>query len=353
MNSTPPAKTSLACAARQALAELQPMPAQRYAQVGAVVHQFLEEFTRRYEEKRLAEMAKGEGLLAKIGNDFYLEMDLEYAAYSTVTRSFDSALGTCLQNLVISLASLTYVVQPGTENKLQNPLSKRQQQAITAMLERGVTAELLEQLADPAARIDADAAAELAASNPKAKEDKSQCDMLVLLPLRNGLVPVALELKFGGMLDDKKAQAEKRGLLEYCARYHNLHGVMPQLALAVLYDVNDRTGKDWSCATVQNAFAPEELLVGRTFWNLVMGASDGYDVFMSFYRPASRQFNAMVKRLVHAFVAQAETMLAEQARQAQAYVPACVQAQVVDMPELFEKLAAGTSVRDAAPAVGG
>ncbi len=264
-----------------------PLTAERKAEVAILVAERVINFYNTYRTKRLKEMQAGGGLLNKLGNILYESFTFRYAALSSISRSFDSSLGLVVQELVIELARRSYGcenVLDGEANKLAGVLTSAQRDAIDTMLKAGARA-------NPSRNV------------PKKDSGARSCtrrgDLLIK---RDNAPPVFFEIKMGGQLDDKKASAEKRGALEYCALYANKYGVTPALVLGVLFDSKEGSGQAWSSGPVRKFFSEEELLVARQFWNFILNASDGYDVFTQCWVRESVRLSDMVHEIEDEFV---------------------------------------------------
>lgn len=282
------------------VARLQPMPPARRVELHRVVRERLNDFARDYRKRRLADMEAGGGLLDKLGNPFFSRFPLEYAAYSTISRSLDSALGTEIEELMVVLAGQAFgtdAVLHQSRNGIKGALTLAQSQAIAGALSEDA----------PAKSVDFD---QLATSEDAVEGSAERCmrrvDVLIRHP--SGQV-AAIETKFGGQLDVKKSKAEKKALLEFSAVYFNETGVTPAVVLGVLYDVHDHSGKPWRQGSVNKYFDQNELLVGRNFWNFVLDASDGYDVFIGAWQDASGRLGDLVEELRDRFVVLASRKL--------------------------------------------
>jgi hypothetical protein len=78
------------------------------------------------------------------------------------------------------------------------------------------------------------------------------------------------ELKIGGDLDSKKARAEKEALLEQYAILRNTLGTLENVSVRFATAYNRLgEGRPWEQGRVKQYFAPEELLIGKDFWDFV------------------------------------------------------------------------------------
>jgi hypothetical protein len=94
-----------------------------------------------------------------------------------------------------------------------------------------------------------------------------------------------IELKIGGDLDNKKARAEKEALLEQYAILVNTLGTPEKVSVRFATAYNRfGEGAPWEQGRVKQYFAPEELLIGKDFWDFVCKSKLGYQIVLDEYK---------------------------------------------------------------------
>lgn len=179
-----------------------------------------------------------------------------------------------LEGLAINIAQLFYDVKKNVEG----PLYARQTQVIAELLEsykrRSKKPGIVDYL--PLRRV----------VKEEAKTKRHDSDYY-LIDKSNGH-HYLIELKIGGDLDNKKARSEKEAILE---QYAILSNTLPgdanlRIYFATAYNRYGE-GKPWKQERVRQFFADEELLVGKSFWDLICKSDDGHDTVLKAYRESA------------------------------------------------------------------
>lgn len=226
-----------------------------------------------FEARHAGELVNPDGAInMKIHNVFIAALGPEIQYYTALVRSLDSSLGNMLEKLAISIAKLFYNVKQHVEG----PLSVEQTRGIAEILERYKRNDKKPQVSDYA----------FLRTLPTIESSiTKRHDSDYYLTDRETGEHYLIELKIGGDLDNKKARSEKEALLEQFAILSNV--VNPHETITVYFaTAYNRFGEDnpWTQGRVRQFFAPEELLIGRDFWNFICKSDQGYQVVLEAYR---------------------------------------------------------------------
>lgn len=237
-----------------------------------LVKSAVESYASGFEDRHLSEYEDPNGTInMKIHNIFIAALGPEIQYYSALARSLDSSLGYMLEKMAINIASLFYEVSQSVEGYLYPQQTSK-------------IAELLE-------------------SYKSHRKKPSITDYTILLQEQQGTAMqkvhisdyylldkssnqhYLIELKIGGDLDNKKARSEKEAILEQYAILANKLGTTDNIHIYFATAYN-RFGenKEWKQERVKQFFAPEELLIGKDFWNFVCKSDKGYEIIMSEYK---------------------------------------------------------------------
>ncbi len=114
---------------------------------------------------------------------------------------------------------------------------------------------------------------------------------------------MVIELKAGGNLDSKKARAEREALLERYLIVSN--DISPSTSLKSFFATGYNMYGDrepWIQSSVRQYFSDDELLIGRDFWNFIIGSETGYDDFLRSYRKHSTILKEALDRVREAYL---------------------------------------------------
>lgn len=237
-------------------------------QVRQIVDRVVREYAAGLEARHLRERNDPLGTLnSKIHNVFVATLGPQVQFWSAMSRSLDSSFGGMLERLGKEIAELTYSV----ENQVSGYLTDAQADLIARICEDYRTKRRRPSTTDYEALRGLGTRGEA--------EERHFSDYYLIAP--NG-VHALIELKAGGDLDNKKAASEKQAILtQYAILVNNLpHDVPVRIYFATAYNKYGE-GKPWTQGSVRQVFAPEELLIGRDFWNFVCSSPDGYEWVMT------------------------------------------------------------------------
>lgn len=225
-----------------------------------------------FEARHVAAVNDPNGTInTKVHNPFIAALGPEVQYYSALVRSLDSSLGGMLEQLAISIAELSYEVS----REVVGYLSDRQTTKI---------AQLLEQYKRRVKRPEIRDYALLIGKNGDSDREKRHDSDYYLKDEETGR-HYLIELKIGGDLDSKKARSEKEALLEQYAILCNTLGAPEKVSIHFATAYNRfGEGQPWDQGRVKQYFAPEELLIGRDFWNFVCKSDKGYGIVLGEYK---------------------------------------------------------------------
>ena len=107
-----------------------------------------------------------------------------------------------------------------------------------------------------------------------------------------------VELKAGGDLDNKKAKSEKNALLK---EYFMLKNIIPEEEKILIYFATayNKFGENniWHQANVERFFSPDELLIGKKYWNFVCNDDKGFDIVFDQYTVSAKYIKDALARI--------------------------------------------------------
>jgi hypothetical protein len=229
-----------------------------------------------FEARHVAQKDDPNGVInMKVHNPFIAALGPEVQYYSALVRSLDSSLGDMLEGLAISIAQLSYQVS----REVVGFLSDKQTGKIARLLEEYKRRVKRPEVSDYALLIDKGGD-----SIRKVRHDSDY----YLKDEETGR-HYLIELKIGGDLDNKKARAEKEALLEQYAILVNTLGTPKNVSLRFATAYNRfGEGAPWEQGRVKQYFAPEELLIGKDFWDFVCKSKSGYQIVLDEYKAHAR-----------------------------------------------------------------
>lgn len=252
--------------------------------IRAIVESSVSNFADAFAGRHVIEYSSPKGTInMKLCNIFIAALSKEIQYYSTLSRSFDSALGTMLENMAKSIARLKYSVSNFVKGELYSE-------------QINYVAELLDKYKDHKNKpkvSDYDCLSTLR-GNAVVKRRKSDYYLIDKETNHHYLI----ELKIGCDLDTKKARSEKEALLEqYCILCNNLgSNENVSIHLATAYNRYGE-GSPWTQSQVLQFFSREELLISADFWNLICKRKDGFDIVISEYQKQAHLINEALNRI--------------------------------------------------------
>lgn len=207
----------------------------------------------------------------KIHNVFIAALGADIQYYSALARSLDSSLGNMLEKMAIKIASINYKVSQHVEGYI----SQEQTEYI---------AKILEEYKRHARRPSINDYLNISKLKSTTSRINKRHESDYYLFDEENHTHYLIELKIGGDLDNKKARSEKEALLEqYCILSNTLdRNSNIKLYFATAYNRYGE-GNTWKQSRVLQFFAPEELLISKSFWNMVCKSENGYDIVLDEY----------------------------------------------------------------------
>ncbi|MCL2079582.1 MAG: TdeIII family type II restriction endonuclease [Oscillospiraceae bacterium] len=236
--------------------------------IESIVRSHLSGFATGFKTRHFGELENPQGTLnLKKQNVFVRALPGEFIYYSALVRSFDSAFGGLLEKLAIEIAREYYEVS----QEVSGQISARQIDYINDILTNYKNKDAIPDISHYS---------NYSAEPFSLKPASHASDHLFFDKKKNTYHIV--ELKAGGDLDIKKAEVEKRALLEQYFILRNTTSSDIKLHFATAYNKFGE-GNDWAQERVQRFFAAEELLIGKDFWNFVCKDDTGFAAVLSAY----------------------------------------------------------------------
>ncbi len=227
----------------------------------------------------------------KINNVFIAALGQDIQYYSSLARSLDRSLGNMLEKMAMKIASLNYRVSQHVEGYI----TTEQTSARASMLEGYKTRVAKPSIADYKKFTHQ----KLNTEGILSKRHESDYFIFDEQTSRRYLI----ELKIGGDLDNKKARAEKEALLEQFCILGNSIKSNESITLYFVTAYNRYgEGKEWKQQRVMQFFAPEELLIGKDFWNFICKSVDGYDIVIDEYKKNAHVINDALDKIKRAYL---------------------------------------------------
>lgn len=248
-----------------------PSPVDKEKAIRGIVKAAVQAYASGFEARHLAERNDPDGTInMKVHNPFIVALGPEIQYYSALIRSLDSSLGDMLESLAISIAELSFSVS----REVEGYLSDAQTAKIARLLEEYKRRVKRPEIADYA----------LLADRIKNSVHQKRHDSDYYLKDEATGRHYLIELKIGGDLDNKKARSEKEALLEQYAILANALGSGEHISIRFATAYNRfGEGQPWQQGRVLQFFAPEELLIGRDFWNFICKLPNGYEIVLAAY----------------------------------------------------------------------
>lgn len=244
--------------------------------IKSIVKMGAEGFAAGFKQRHESEIDNPEGVInKKVHNVFLAELGEEIVYYGALSRSLDSSMGNMLEKIAINIAGLFFEVQ----QEVVGEVSQKQLNLISDLLGKYKEHDIKPSVEDYQWLRKKDKK-----DNFIARTHKSD---YFLRHKKTGDISL-IELKAGGDLDNKKARSEKEAILE---QYAILANTMPEsqkinIYFATAYNSYGE-GKYWKQERVRQFFAPEELLIGKDFWNFVCDDKNGYKMVMEAYKDSA------------------------------------------------------------------
>lgn len=254
--------------------------------IESIIEKQIKYFSKKYFKKMIEQKNDPDGLInSKINNIFVSSMGKEISFYSALVRSLESSLGNLVQNIGIELAKETYEFS----DNVSGVISTSQINAISTLLNSYHNGIKKPQYSDLKIIDDA---------FDKDKNYTNQYTSDFYLTDKQTGENYLIELKAGGDLDNKKAESEKRAILEqYCILKNSLgqHAKI-KIYFATAYNMCGE-GNYWKQERVRAYFSNEELLIGRDFWNFILKSDNGFNLVKGYFEKHSSLIEAELKNL--------------------------------------------------------
>lgn len=265
-------------------------------QIQSMVDLAITSFASGFEMRHVEDFENPDGVINKKKNNVFMaELGEEFMFYSALVRSFDSSFGNLLESLGNSIATLSYDVR----DKIESFLLDDQERIIDSIVSKYDT--------DAAHRVSPasshyNTATFILPKNIDSYKRAHHTDNYFFDPINK--THYLIELKAGGDLDKKKAPSEKRELLK---EYFMLKNVIPDIEdvkifFCAAYNKNGE-GNYWYQPFVRSAFADDELLIGRDYWNFVCNDSEGFDVVMEQYKISATKIQDAIDKIKNLYFA--------------------------------------------------
>jgi len=241
--------------------------------------------------------------IEKKGNNFLISgLGNEVMVYSALMRSLDSSLGNRIEKIALEIAKESgFKVSQGVEGLL----SAETTNLIATLLESYKDKNNTKKPSTDDLR--------LIQNTVKSTVGKSKFhNSDYLLEKKEGGITylTLLELKAGGDLDNKKARSEKEAILEQYAILISKYAeeidagkVNISLFFATAYNKDSLDGgsESWQQGSVLSFFSPNELLIGKEFWNYICDDENGWDQIKSSYKENCYLIENSLKEVINSF----------------------------------------------------
>ncbi len=256
-----------------------------------IVKNSVTEFATRFYNRYSAEIENPEGVVnSKKKNCFMAGLGDEFSFYSALVRSFDSSFGNLIEKIGNKIAQNTYK----TQTEISSFLLKEQSEAIDTILNFYKKEKRKPEIKDYSDM------SFLRPSNIDSFKTVHKCDNWFFDEETD--THYLIELKLGGDLDIKKAQSEKKELLN---EYFMLKNLYPdkkiKIYFATAYNRNGE-GKPWTQSSVETYFAKDELLIGKDYWNFVCKDERGFEIIFDEYKKAALEVQASLNRVKDLYI---------------------------------------------------
>jgi hypothetical protein len=229
--------------------------------------------------------------LNKKNNIFIAALGNEIATYSTLMRSLDSSLGNRLEKIAKLIAENNFKVN----NKIEGYISKKSVDAIANLLDKYENHIKLPEKNDIET---------IYFGQGNEKMVKGHKSDYYLTLKSDHTKKYLIELKIGGDLDNKKAQAEKESLLKQYVLLRNSNEIKPTDRVSIFFcTAYNKNGEEatWTQGRVRQFFCEEEIKIGRDFWNFFCNSPDGYEIVKNSYLKHAHYLKDTLEEIVKHF----------------------------------------------------
>lgn len=233
---------------------------------------------------------KGSNIINKRNNIFIAALGNDITVYSALMRSLDSSLGNRLEKIAKEIAKENYIVKNGVEGYM--PAA-----SISAI------ADLLDKYHSHSKRPEVNDVELVYKERGEELKTHEVSDYFLTLksdPHQKFLI----ELKIGGDLDNKKAESEKRALLQQYVILRNSDEIQPGDTVKIFFcTAYNKYGEEakWTQERVRQFFCDEEIKVGRDFWNFFANSPKGYEMVKGSYLKHAHYLREALQKIVAHF----------------------------------------------------
>ena len=263
------------------------------AYVDGIIEEEIKDFADKFfKDYCVGKAIKKGNILNKKNNIFIAALGDDIAVYSALMRSLDSSLGNRLEKIAKLIAEKNYIVKNGVEGYIPA-------ESINEI------ATLLEKYHNDSKKPEANDLELVykAGSGGKSAISHEVSDYYLTLrsdPHQKFLI----ELKIGGDLDNKKAESEKRALLQQYVVLRNskeiTEGDVVKIFFCTAYNKYGEEAR-WTQERVRQFFSDNEIKVGRDFWNFFCNSQQGYEAVKSSYLKHAHYLKDTLKKIVEYF----------------------------------------------------
>lgn len=264
--------------------------------IDQIIEEEIKDFSSKFKSDYCSDKGKKKkNILNKKNNIFIAALGADVMVYSALMRSLDSSLGNRLEKIAKLIAEKNYIVKKGIEGYIP-------EQSINAI------ATLLEKYHNHSKRPEARDLETVYKESHGGETIKSREVSDYYLTLRSDPhQKYLIELKIGGDLDNKKAESEKRALLQQYVVLRNSNEITEGDNVKIFFcTAYNKNGEDalWTQERVKQFFSDSEIMVGKEFWNFFCNSSNGYEVVKNSYIKHSHYLKDALKEIVAHFSTQ-------------------------------------------------
>lgn len=218
----------------------------------------------------------------KKNNCFMSVLGDEFMFYSAFVRSYDSSFGNLLEKMGNNIAKLSYDVKDDIDSFILPDQTQR-------------IATILDNYVDHVTKPDIEHYSSYSSIYPKDVTSYKRThvtDNYFYSKEKNE--HYLIELKASGDLDNKKSRAEKSALLEEYFLLKNKLKDDSTAKIKIFFGTAYNKfgeGKEWKQERVRQFFAPDELLIGKDYWNFVCDSEKGFDIIFEQIKDSIRAVN--------------------------------------------------------------
>lgn len=224
----------------------------------------------------------------KANNIFIAALGKKISVYSTLMRSLDSSLGNRLEKIAKLIAENNFIVK----NKIEGFIPKKSVDAIAGLLDKYENHIKRPELKDIKTIYYSSGDVE------KIKSHKSDYYLTLKTDPKKKFL---IELKIGGDLDNKKAQAEKEALLKQYVLLRNSAEIKPTDTVRIFFcTAYNKYGEEakWTQERVRQFFSDSEIKVGGDFWNFFCASPNGYKAVKNAYLKYAHFLREVLEKIV-------------------------------------------------------